>query len=60
MNPMQYATNPLRDNQHSMAEMARQIFNPTPEEIVAWQKKQKANAKRMHAAIARLKKEGKW
>lgn len=60
MNAMSYATNPMRGNTISLAEMQRQIFNPTPEEIASWQRKRKANAKKMKAAIAKLKREGKW
>lgn len=58
-NFLDYATNPMKSTV-PMDQMIREIFTPTEAEIARWRKAQKANAKRMHAAIAKLKKEGKW
>lgn len=60
MDFMDYATNPLRTNKRSIAQLAREAFNPTPEEVAAWQRKKAAADKVRKAAIARLKQEGKW
>lgn len=60
MNLMDYATNPLRSNKRPLDQLFREVFVPTPEEVAVWRAKKEAADKVRNAAIAKLKREGKW